>query len=93
MATATPTTVASIFADLPIQASARSKRSTSGSLPLSYSGNAELNELSHRVLRSIEASLVAQYDSGNCLRRVLCEDNRHAKSVRGGQRIWVPVWR
>ena len=90
--TATTAATTSIFADLSVNGN-RKKRNILDSLPLAYSGNSELNELSHRVLRSIEAALVAQYDSGNCLRKVLCEDNRHAKSIKGGQRIWVPVWR
>lgn len=90
--TSTSSTTASIFADLPL-GNSRVRREVFNSLPLDYSGNWELNELSHRVLRSIEAALVAQSDHGNCLRRVLCEDNRHAKNTDGGQRIWIPVWR
>ncbi|XP_048505065.1 uncharacterized protein LOC105691985 [Athalia rosae] len=71
----------------------RFKRDTGDtSSPLGYSGNQELNELSHRVLRSIEAVLVAHQDGGNCLRRTLCEDNKHSKEYEGGRRIWVPVW-
>ncbi|XP_051156374.1 uncharacterized protein LOC127278614 [Leptopilina boulardi] len=89
--TSTTTTASSLFADLPLSNS-RAKRSAFNSLPLSYSGNSELNELSHRVLRSIEAAMIAQNDFGNCLRRVLCEDNSYAKHTEGGQRIWIPVW-
>ncbi|XP_011501620.1 PREDICTED: uncharacterized protein LOC105365210 [Ceratosolen solmsi marchali] len=55
-------------------------------------GNAEIDELAHRVLRSIEAALVAPADSGNCLRRILCEDNRYSRNTQGGQRIWIPAW-
>ncbi|XP_023288111.1 uncharacterized protein LOC105701640 [Orussus abietinus] len=69
----------------------RFKRHVS-SPPLFYSGNEELNELSHRVLRSIEAAMVAEHDNGNCLRRILCEDNRHSREIGGGRKIWVPVW-
>ncbi|XP_046613728.1 uncharacterized protein LOC124302027 [Neodiprion virginianus] len=60
--------------------------------PLLYAGNVELNELSHRVLRSIEAVLIAEEDGGNCLRRALCEDNRYSRETTGGRRIWSPVW-
>ncbi|XP_011260445.2 uncharacterized protein LOC105253829 isoform X2 [Camponotus floridanus] len=69
----------------------RSKRSA---LPLSLSSanNENLNDLSYRVLRSIEAVMVAQEDSGNCLRRILCEENQYSKETNDGRRIWVPVW-
>ncbi|XP_046740513.1 uncharacterized protein LOC124407944 [Diprion similis] len=62
------------------------------SSPLTYAGNVELNELSHRVLRSIEAVLLAEEDGGNCLRRTLCEDNKYSRETTGGRRIWSPVW-
>ncbi|EZA60635.1 hypothetical protein X777_14241 [Ooceraea biroi] len=61
-------------------------------LPLSTPSNEDLNDLSYRVLRSIEAAMVAEADSGNCLRRMLCEDNRYSKRANDGRRIWVPVW-
>ncbi|XP_029056440.1 uncharacterized protein LOC114883133 [Osmia bicornis bicornis] len=63
-----------------------------GSLPFSYASNEELNELSYNVLRSIEAALVADLDSGNCIRRILCEDNRHSTQTRDARKIWMPVW-
>lgn len=72
----------------------RFKRHVFDAHSLNYSsGNEELNELSHRVLRSIESILVAQADHGNCLRRMLCEDNRYSRDTNGGKRIWIPVWR
>ncbi|XP_016836835.2 uncharacterized protein LOC103315533 [Nasonia vitripennis] len=70
----------------------RFKRHVFDAHSLNYSGNEELNELSHRVLRSIEAVLVAQADHGMCLRRLLCEDNRFSRDTSGGRRIWIPVW-
>ncbi|XP_066582224.1 uncharacterized protein [Prorops nasuta] len=70
----------------------RFRRNVNGIPSLSYGGNEELNELSHRVLRSIEAALVADIDSGNCLRRMLCEDNQYSKETGDGRRIWIPVW-
>ncbi|KZC12494.1 PREDICTED: uncharacterized protein LOC107190598 [Dufourea novaeangliae] len=69
----------------------RSKRNIAG-LPLSYASNEELNELSYNVLRSIEGALVADMDSGNCLRRILCENNRHSTQTIDARKIWVPVW-
>ncbi|XP_024945353.1 uncharacterized protein LOC107272229 isoform X2 [Cephus cinctus] len=70
----------------------RYKRHATTRSSLSYSGNQELNELSFRVLRSIEAAIIANQDTGNCLRRTLCVDNRLSKEYATGQRIWVPVW-
>lgn len=72
---------------------ARVKRSMLQSMPLFYAGNQEINELSHRVLRSIEAATVAKQDGANCLRRALCEDNRYSKETNDGRKIWLPFWR
>nr|XP_031837918.1 uncharacterized protein LOC116429291 [Nomia melanderi] len=69
----------------------RSKRNIAG-LPLYYKSNEELNELSYSVLRSIEGALVADFDSGNCLRRILCENNHHSTQTKDARKIWVPVW-
>lgn len=71
------------------------RRSKRHAIPLSLSSasNEDLNDLSYRVLRSIEAAMIAEEDSGNCLRRVLCENNRYSKETKDGRRIWVPVWR
>ncbi|XP_035728008.1 uncharacterized protein LOC118444144 [Vespa mandarinia] len=63
-----------------------------GGFPMTYATNQELNELSYRVLRSVEAALIADMDSANCLRRILCEDNQYSKSTNDGRKIWVPVW-
>lgn len=62
-------------------------------LSLSFASNEDLNDLSYRVLKSIEAALIAEADSGNCLRRILCENNRYSKDTNDGRKIWVPVWR
>lgn len=64
-----------------------------GGFPMTYASNQELNELSYRVLRSVEAAMVADMDSANCLRRILCEDNQYSTSTNDGRKIWVPVWR
>lgn len=54
----------------------------------------QMNELSRNVLRSIEVGLVASRDDGNCLKRVLCENNQLQSSEhRAGSRIWMPIWR
>ncbi|XP_043275937.1 uncharacterized protein [Venturia canescens] len=55
-------------------------------------GNEDLNELSYRVLKSIEAAMVAERDSGRCLRWSLCNDNRHSRKSTGPRKIWLPVW-
>lgn len=78
--------------NLPDTDGTRFKRHVGG-FPMTYATNQELNELSYRVLRSVEAALVADMDSANCLRRILCEDNQYSKSTNDGRKIWVPVWR
>ncbi|XP_058795076.1 uncharacterized protein LOC131666435 [Phymastichus coffea] len=87
-AMATTTTAQTILADF----DTRFKREALYTPPLSYTSNEEVNELAERVLRSIEAVLVAQSDNGNCLRRLLCEDNRFSRDTENGHRIWIPVW-
>ncbi|KAK0167917.1 hypothetical protein PV327_001771 [Microctonus hyperodae] len=57
-----------------------------------YNSNAELNELSHRVLQSIEAAMVAKSDSGDCLKWTLCRDNQYSKHTTNAQRVWIPMW-
>ncbi|XP_077271084.1 uncharacterized protein LOC143902229 [Temnothorax americanus] len=71
--------------------SRRMKRHTI-SLSSSVISNKDLNELSYRVLRSIEAAMVAEADSGDCLRRILCEDNQYSKETKDDRRILIPVW-
>ena len=89
-----PMTMSTTAAAMVTDIDQRFKRSILDSpVSLGYEGNAELNEMSHRVLRSIEAVLVAQADDGSCLRRLLCEDNRYSRETKGGRRIWIPVWR
>ncbi|KAG9428454.1 hypothetical protein HZU67_09857 [Apis mellifera carnica] len=70
----------------------RLRRNPSGLLHLSYDDQQELNELSHTVLRSVEAALVADLDFGNCIRRILCESNRYSTETKDPRKIWLPVW-
>lgn len=52
----------------------------------------QINDISRRVLRSIEAALIAEKDHGKCLHQVLCENNKYAKERNDGQKIWIPIW-
>lgn len=52
----------------------------------------QINELSRRVLRSIDAVIVAEIDDGKCLQKVLCENNKYARSRKDNQKIWMPIW-
>ncbi|KAJ8673385.1 hypothetical protein QAD02_004647 [Eretmocerus hayati] len=54
--------------------------------------SSDINELAQRIILSIEAALVAPDDSGNCLRRYLCENNRYSRNRDDKQRIWMPLW-
>lgn len=53
----------------------------------------KINELSRKVLKSIEVALIASEDNGNCLKRVLCENNKSTNNETSNQKIWMPVWR
>lgn len=50
----------------------------------------QVNEMSRKVLQSIEAAIVAPDDNGNCLKRILCQNNK-MKTV-SSNKIWLPVW-
>lgn len=50
----------------------------------------QVNEMSRKVLQSIEAAIVAPKDNGNCLKHFLCQNNK-MKTV-SSNRIWLPVW-
>ncbi|XP_017789739.1 PREDICTED: uncharacterized protein LOC108572064 [Habropoda laboriosa] len=71
---------------------AKRRRRNVGGLPFSYDSNEDLNELSYSVLRTIEAALVADMDSGNCIRRILCENNQFSTRTKDARKIWIPVW-
>ena len=51
-----------------------------------------LNELSRRILLSIESGLAAGDDDGVCLRRTLCDNNKYSRTLKDNQKFWVPVW-
>ncbi|KAJ9601148.1 hypothetical protein L9F63_000727, partial [Diploptera punctata] len=51
-----------------------------------------VNVMAQRVLKSIEVFLHMQHDDGECLRQTLCENNRYSRSLKGTDRIWLPVW-
>lgn len=55
--------------------------------------NTEVNDLTRRVLLSIEAAMVGPQDNANCLRRRLCEDNRYSRDLQDKQKLWIPIWR
>nr|CAD7204061.1 unnamed protein product [Timema douglasi] len=57
------------------------------------SSNAVLDEMARRALESMEAFHLAGKDGGECLRRLLCENNRFSRSLEGRDKIWLPVWR
>lgn len=51
-----------------------------------------MNELSRRVLKSIESAFVVEDDNGACLHQVLCENNKATRHRTDNQKIWVPFW-
>ena len=83
------TTTAAIVTEL----DTRYKRHALDAETLSFSINEEVNELAHRVLRSIETIFIANIDSGKCLRRYLCDDNNYSKEMKDGRKVWIPIWR
>ncbi|XP_055850420.1 uncharacterized protein LOC129914990 [Episyrphus balteatus] len=51
-----------------------------------------MNELSRRVLHSIDAVLIMPKDDGRCQYHSLCEINKFARQQKNGQKIWIPMW-
>lgn len=53
----------------------------------------QINEITRKVLKSIEAVLVAQKDSGRCLHRAICENNNYSRNqTKDSHHVWIPVW-
>lgn len=46
--------------------------------------------MSRKVLQSIEAAIVAPEDSGNCLKHILCQNNK--VKTASNAKMWLPVW-
>lgn len=62
------------------------------SIPLNGPSVVQLNEITRKVLKSIEAVLVAEEDKGTCLHQMLCENNKFSRKRNDDQKIWIPVW-
>jgi hypothetical protein len=53
---------------------------------------ATINELAKRVLKSIDAVLVANEDQAACFQRIVCDNNGFSRGQTDGQKYWIPVW-
>lgn len=51
-----------------------------------------MNELSQRVLRSMDAVQIADKDNGKCLLNAICENNKFSRDLNNNQKLWIPVW-
>ncbi|CAD7077932.1 unnamed protein product [Hermetia illucens] len=51
-----------------------------------------INEITRRVLLSMDAVTYVEEDGGHCLFRVLCENNNFARNQQDRQKYWIPVW-
>ncbi|XP_050512971.1 uncharacterized protein LOC126888653 [Diabrotica virgifera virgifera] len=54
--------------------------------------NEIINELSRKILLTIESSLVAHKDDGVCLRKILCENNKWSRDLEGRHKLFIPLW-
>lgn len=52
----------------------------------------QINEMSRKVLKSIEAAIFSSKDNGECLREVLCQ-NTIFYTNNENEKIWLPIWR
>ncbi|CAG9834059.1 unnamed protein product [Diabrotica balteata] len=55
--------------------------------------NEIVNELSRKILLTIESALVAHKDDGVCLRKILCENNKWSRDLEGRHKLFIPLWR
>lgn len=52
----------------------------------------QYNEISRRTLQSIEGFLVAKNDSGQCLKRFICENNKFSRDTVDIQKYTIPIF-
>lgn len=53
----------------------------------------QINELTKKVLLSIEAAQMTNEDNGKCLWYSLCETSKYSRSLKNNQKMWLPVWK
>lgn len=51
-----------------------------------------MNELSRKILISIDAVQIADKDNGKCLLNSICENNKYSRDMNNNQKLWIPVW-
>lgn len=52
----------------------------------------QMNELSRKILLSIDAVQIAEKDNGKCMRNAICENNKYSRDLNNNQKLWIPVW-
>lgn len=52
----------------------------------------DINEISKRTLRSIEAFISAKHDRGQCLKKFICENNKLSRSAPDIQKYTIPIF-
>lgn len=55
--------------------------------------NSQMNEVSRKVLQSLDAVIAAEKDHGKCLHQIICENNKFSRDSEDNQKLWMPVWR
>lgn len=51
-----------------------------------------INEISKRTLQSIEAFVFAKDDRGMCLKKFICENNKHSRKAPDIQKYTIPIF-
>lgn len=51
-----------------------------------------INEISKRTLQSIEAFVIAKHDKGQCLKKFICENNKHSRRAVDIQKFTIPIF-
>lgn len=53
----------------------------------------QMNEVSRKVLQSLDAVIAAEKDHGKCLHQIICENNKFSRDREDNQKLWMPVWK
>lgn len=53
----------------------------------------EINEIARSVLDSMDATVFARRDEGQCAQRMICESQQMSKELKYARGYWISVWK
>lgn len=52
----------------------------------------KIDEISRGALRAIDSFILVNHDEGNCLKRMICENNKFSRTVDDLQKFTIPLF-